>query len=82
MRYFFICFFLAVVTILGVAGFRGSLSRRPPIELFPDLDRQPKLRPQTANEFFANSRSIFCMTCDLILLKYILNGCLIFILNV
>jgi hypothetical protein len=33
--------------VVSVAGFRGSLSRRPPIELFCDMDRQPKLRPNT-----------------------------------
>src|SRR6058998_578856 len=30
---------------------------RPPIEIFPDMKRQLKLRPQTPNNFFANGRS-------------------------
>jgi mono/diheme cytochrome c family protein len=38
-------------------GRRGTPSRKPPIEIFPDMDRQPKLRPQTPNNFFANGRS-------------------------
>ena len=43
--------------IVGIAGFRGSLSRNPPIEIFPDMNRQLKLRPQEANRFFTNGVS-------------------------
>lgn len=57
MRYFLIAFFLVGVLVVGLAGFRGSTSRRPPLELFPDMDRQPKLRPQTESSFFADRRS-------------------------
>ena len=32
--------------IVGIAGFPGRLSRKPPIEVFPDMDRQAKLRPE------------------------------------
>lgn len=47
---------------IGVAGFatlglQGKLSRKPPTELFPDMDRQAKLRPQEPNRFFANGVS-------------------------
>ncbi len=57
MRYFLLIFALCVLTVVGIAGRRGSLSRRPPIELFPDMNRQPKLRPQTPDAFFADGRS-------------------------
>jgi mono/diheme cytochrome c family protein len=57
MRYFLLIFTLCVVTVVGIAGRRGSLSRRPPIEIFPDMNRQPRLRPQTPDEFFADGRS-------------------------
>ena len=57
MRYFLLIFALCVVTVVAIAGRRGSLSRRPPIELFPDMNRQPKLRPQTPDDFFADGRS-------------------------
>ena len=57
MRYFYLIFFLTCVTVIGLAGFRGSKSRRPPIELFPDMVRQNKARPQTPSEFFADERS-------------------------
>lgn len=52
MRYFLIGFVLLALIVVSVAGFRGSLTRRPPIELFPDMDRQAKLRPQSVNDFF------------------------------
>jgi hypothetical protein len=57
MRYFLIGFLLLCLVVVSVAGFRGGKSRRPPIELFPDMDRQPKLRPQTHNSLFADQFS-------------------------
>jgi hypothetical protein len=57
MRYFLLSFFIAVVLVLGIAGSRGKLSRKPPIEVFPDMDRQPKIRPQTPSSFFADGRA-------------------------
>jgi mono/diheme cytochrome c family protein len=56
MRYFFIILVLSVVTVVSLAGFRGSLSRRPPLEVFPDMKRQPKLRPQKPSAFFEDRR--------------------------
>ena len=43
--------------VVGIAGFRGGPARKPPIEIFPDMNRQLKLRPQEANTFFANGVS-------------------------
>jgi len=57
MRYFLLIFLLCVVGVVAIAGKRGRISRQPPIELFPDMNRQPKLRPQTANAFFADGKS-------------------------
>lgn len=57
MRYFLAAFVLLCLAVVSIAGFRGSMSRRPPIELFSDMDRQPKLRPQSANEFFPDRLS-------------------------
>ncbi len=57
MRYFFLALILVATLVLSIAGCRGSLSRRTPIELFADMDRQPKLRPQAPNAFFADRRS-------------------------
>ena len=42
---------------VGILGFQGSTMRKPPFELFPDMDRQAKLRPQEPNHFFANGVS-------------------------
>lgn len=57
MRYFLAGFALLLLVVVSVAGLRGGLSRKPPIEVFPDMDRQPKLRPQTADGFFADGLS-------------------------
>jgi mono/diheme cytochrome c family protein len=54
MRYFFLLFFLTCFAVVAICGFRGSLTRRPQIELFPDMVRQNKVRPQTPSEFFPN----------------------------
>lgn len=57
MRYLLLGFAFICLVVVSLAGFRGSLSRRPPIEVFPDMDRQPKLRPQHPNAFFDNGFS-------------------------
>ena len=57
MRYFLLAFIIAVALVVGIAGSRGKLSRKPPIEVIPDMDRQPKIRPQTPSAFFADGRA-------------------------
>lgn len=57
MRYFLLILFLSCAAVVSVLGFRGEKSTRPPLELFPDMDRQPKLRPQTTADFFADGMS-------------------------
>lgn len=57
MRYFFLIFGVLVLIVVGVAGRRGDLSRNRPIQIFPDMKRQLKLRPQTPNGFFASGLS-------------------------
>jgi mono/diheme cytochrome c family protein len=57
MRYFLLIFGLAVLGVMVVAGKRGDTSRKPPIFLFPDMDRQPRLRPQKVHAFFEDQRS-------------------------
>src|SRR2546425_5965875 len=57
MRYFLLGFLLTVMLVVGIAGRRGSMTRRTPFEIFPDMDRQPKLRPQTMNAFFKDRLS-------------------------
>lgn len=57
MRYFLLIFGIAVLAVLLIAGKRGDVSRNRPIQIFPDMKRQLKLRPQTANGFFASGLS-------------------------
>jgi mono/diheme cytochrome c family protein len=61
MRYFLLILGLSIVLVMTIAGRRyddgGPISRRPPIEIFPDMDRQPKLRPETRNNFFPDRLS-------------------------
>ena len=57
LRYFFIAFILGGISIAALAGFRGSKSAKPPIEIFPDMDHQPKFQPQHPSGFFADGRA-------------------------
>lgn len=57
LRYFFALFALTIIVVVSLAGFRGSFSKRPPIEIFPDMDHQPKVKAQTPSVFFADGRS-------------------------
>lgn len=54
MRYIYLILFFVVVATVGALGFRGSISTRPPLEVFPDMDRQSKFQPQAASSFFAD----------------------------
>jgi mono/diheme cytochrome c family protein len=54
MRYFLITLLLITAGVVSLAGFRGCVSRKPPLEVFPDMKRQPRLRPQKPNPFFAD----------------------------
>jgi hypothetical protein len=56
MKYFFLIFGAAVIAIVAIAGFRGDKTGKAPFELFPDMDRQPKVKAQLASEFFNDSR--------------------------
>ena len=57
MRYVYLIFGLLVVLVVSIAGFRGSISRKPPIEIFDDMDRQPKVKAQSELHFFADGRA-------------------------
>ena len=57
MRYFLLGFVLVAVLVVAVAGKRGSISRKPPLEFFDDMDHQLKLHPQRTSGFFADNRS-------------------------
>lgn len=48
--------FVSLVFVAGCA--RGCTSSRPPIHINPSMDDQPKVRPQSGNEFFFNGASM------------------------
>ena len=56
LRGFLVIFLLCSIAILAVFGFRGQTSTGPPLELFPDMVRQMKVRAQAPLNFFADGR--------------------------
>lgn len=57
MRIFLAIYLFVVVATVSILGFRGSTSTKPPLEVFPDMDRQARYKPQAENEFFADGRN-------------------------
>jgi hypothetical protein len=57
LLYIILILLTGVAVGIGIAGRQGRLSRQPPIGVFPDMDRQLKLRPQQPNDFFTNGLS-------------------------
>lgn len=60
MRYLLYSILVIVATaaaVFCIVGIPGHLSRTPPLEVFPDMDRQAKLRPAQPNDFFTNGLS-------------------------
>lgn len=57
MRYVYLTVFFIVVLSVSILGFRGSLSTRTPLEVFPDMDHQAKYKPQAESKFFADGRA-------------------------
>jgi len=57
MRYLVLSIAAAILAVIGLFGFRGELTRKPPLEVFPDMDRQYKLRPLEPSTFFKNRNS-------------------------
>lgn len=54
MRYFFIIYAIIALLVVGIFGFRGQHSSKPPVRIFPDMDEQDKLRAQKPEPFFAD----------------------------
>jgi mono/diheme cytochrome c family protein len=50
---------LALTSLLAISGCAGSCtSSRPPMQINPSMDDQPKVRPQTASTFFYDGMSM------------------------
>ncbi len=57
MRYAYYTLLFAVTLTVSIMGFRGLRSAQPPVEVFPDMDRQARYKPQAASKFFADGRA-------------------------
>ena len=61
IRYFILLLTLLVILVVSIAGLRDysflpHKTKRPPIEIFPDMVRQPKVKAQATSDFFADGR--------------------------
>jgi mono/diheme cytochrome c family protein len=56
LRGFLLIFVLFGIALVAIFGFRGQKSTGSPIEVFPDMVRQPKIRAQAPSNFFADGR--------------------------
>jgi mono/diheme cytochrome c family protein len=56
LRGFFLICLLFAIAVVAVFGFRGQRSTGSPIEVFPDMVRQMKVRAQAPLGFFADGR--------------------------
>ncbi len=56
MKYFFLSLFFLTLIVVSTAGFRGTKSELPPVQIFPDMKVQQKVKYQAASEFFADGR--------------------------
>lgn len=54
MKYLLLGFLIAVLLVAIVAGPRGRHSPNRPLEFFPDMVRQSKVKPQSPSGFFAD----------------------------
>jgi len=57
MRYLIIGGILFALAVAIIAGPRGLSFKEPPIEIFPDMDRQAKVKYQKPSAFFADGRA-------------------------
>ncbi len=57
MKYFLLTFLVVILLIVGTAGLRGRHTPGRPLEFFPDMVRQSKLKAQSPDKFFANGVS-------------------------
>lgn len=57
MRFAYYTLAFVIVLLVSVMGFRGLRSTRPPIEVFADMEKQAKYKPQAESAFFADGRA-------------------------
>lgn len=57
IKWFLVGLGIAGIVGLAVVGIRGGKLTVPPVEIFPDMDRQPKFKTQAPSPFFADGRA-------------------------
>ena len=57
MRYFLISMAGAAIVLVAVLGWRGHKFSRPPLEIFSDMVRQPKVKAEQPSSFYADGRA-------------------------
>jgi cytochrome c5 len=56
LRGFLLLYLLSAIALVAIFGFRGQKSTGSPLEIFPDMVRQMKVRAQAPLTFFADGR--------------------------
>jgi mono/diheme cytochrome c family protein len=74
LRVFFIACLLAGISVVVLAGFRGTHSPLPPLQIFPDMKVQPRYDAQHESSFFANGSASREPVAGTIPLGYTLPG--------
>jgi hypothetical protein len=57
LRAFFLIFIFVAIAIVSLAGFRGTHSAKPPIEIFVDMVRNPRYDAQHESDFYSDTRA-------------------------
>ncbi|MCS7063258.1 MAG: cytochrome c [Methylacidiphilales bacterium] len=57
MRYYLLGLLLTILLVIFIAGRQGDFTQRTPIEIFDDMDRQQKIKPQKPSDFFPDGRA-------------------------
>lgn len=62
MRHVYLITLFVCVLVVSILGFRGMIFTKPPLDAFPEwafpsMENQPKLRPQSESEFFADGQA-------------------------
>lgn len=58
IKYFLLAMIFLVILVVTVGGFRGGKFQQTPLELFPDMDHQPKVKAQVPSRFFADGQGM------------------------
>jgi hypothetical protein len=74
LRTFFILFILGTISVVVLAGFRGTHSDLPPLQIFPDMKHQPRYDPQHESTFFSDGSASRRPVAGTIPLGYTLPG--------